>query len=85
VTEGTGVRARDLARLLLGGTSVEQALTRAAERLAGALELPWAAIELGTTAERADSRGQGATFVVSLALEVESPLAGRPADRAGAP
>jgi two-component system sensor histidine kinase KdpD len=48
--------AADLARLLLGGASVEQALTPAAERLADAFDLPWAAIELGTAAERLDAR-----------------------------
>jgi two-component system, OmpR family, sensor histidine kinase KdpD len=38
--------AADLARLLLGGTSVEQALAPAADGLAAALGLPWATIEL---------------------------------------
>jgi two-component system sensor histidine kinase KdpD len=48
--------AADLARLLLGGASVEQALSPAAARLAGALDLPWAAIELGAAADRDDAR-----------------------------
>jgi two-component system sensor histidine kinase KdpD len=47
--------AADLARLLLGGTSVEPTLTPAAARLAEALELPWAAIEL-RAAERDGAR-----------------------------
>jgi two-component system sensor histidine kinase KdpD len=39
--------AADLARGLLGGLSVEDALAPAGERLAAALDLPWAAIALG--------------------------------------
>jgi two-component system sensor histidine kinase KdpD len=48
--------AADLARLLLGGASVEQALAPAAARLAAALHLPWAAIELSDATATEEAR-----------------------------
>jgi two-component system, OmpR family, sensor histidine kinase KdpD len=48
--------AADLARLLLGGPSVDEALAPAAARLAEALDLPWADIELGVEQDRAGAR-----------------------------
>jgi two-component system, OmpR family, sensor histidine kinase KdpD len=48
--------AADLARLLLGGASVEQALAPAAARLAAALDLPWAALEPATATATDEAR-----------------------------
>jgi two-component system sensor histidine kinase KdpD len=69
--------AADLARLLLSGASVEQALEPAAERLAEALGLPWAAIELGAAPDRDGTRavalGGDAHRVGTLLLPAELP------------
>jgi two-component system sensor histidine kinase KdpD len=69
--------AADLARLLLSGASVEQALTPAADRLAEALGVPWAAIELGAAADRDGARalalGDDAGRVGTLLLPADLP------------
>ncbi|MEA2384821.1 MAG: two-component system, OmpR family, sensor histidine kinase KdpD [Solirubrobacteraceae bacterium] len=69
--------AADLARLLLSGASVEEALSPAADRLAEALGLPWAAIELGDAAQRDGARalalGDDPGRVGTLFLPAELP------------
>jgi two-component system sensor histidine kinase KdpD len=69
--------AADLARLLLSGASVEQALGPAADRLAEALGLPWATIELGdaTAGDGACARrlGDDARPLGTLLLPAELP------------
>lgn len=71
--------AADLARLLLGGPDVGAALEPAAERLAQALELPGAAIELVVGGERGGGRadggqGESATLEATASHALKLPL-----------